>query len=120
MAYNADRQRRAKRGRSRIRRQEKYRVTVLRTPRHMRVQLIKPVPTGDEIIVSASTMEEAFKQVHKGYTGNIAAAEQVGRLLAKRALEKGIKQVAFDRSGFQYHGRVKALADAARDEGMEF
>ena len=120
MAYNANRIRRAKRGRSRMRRQEIIRLTVLRTPRHMRVQLIKPVATGDEIIVTASTLEEAFKKTYKGYTGNIAAAEQVGRLIAKRALEKGIKKVAFDRSGFQFHGRVKALAEAAREEGMEF
>ena len=120
MAYCVNRARRAKRGRSRIRRQGVCRLQVFRSPRHIRVQLIKPVSDGDQVIVSASSLETAFKSMYQGYTGNKAAAEQVGRLIAKRALEQGIKKVAFDRSGFLYHGRVKALAEGARDEGMEF
>jgi len=71
------------------------------------------------VLVAASTVEASVKE-GMGYTGNVDAAKVVGKVLAERAKEKGIAQVAFDRSGFKYHGRVKALADAAREHGLEF
>ena len=72
---------------------------------------------GSEILASASTNENEIKQ---GNNGNIDAASRVGKLIAERAKTKGIKEVAFDRSGYKYHGRVKALAEAAREEGLNF
>jgi large subunit ribosomal protein L18 len=74
-------------------------------------------PTGGEILVAASTVE---KEQRGSTTGNIEAASKIGALIAERAKEAGISKVAFDRSGFNYHGRVKALADAAREGGLEF
>ena len=120
MADKLRRLRRAKRGRSQMRRQAKCRLTITRTPRHISVQLIKPMPKGDEVLASASTMEQAFKKAHQGFSGNITAAVAIGKMIAERALAAGVKDVAFDRSGYMYHGRVKALADAAREGGMEF
>ncbi|MBC8652200.1 50S ribosomal protein L18 [Providencia vermicola] len=76
-------------------------------------------PNGSETLVAASTTEKAINEQVK-FTGNKDAAAIVGKLVAERALEKGIKVVAFDRSGFQYHGRVQALADAAREAGLQF
>ena len=72
---------------------------------------------GDQVLVTASTVE---KDLRGGATGNADAAARVGELIAKRAKEAGIERVAFDRSGFRYHGRIKALADAARENGLEF
>ena len=72
---------------------------------------------GDRIVAQASTLEAPLRD---NQTGNKAAAAAVGALVAKRALEAGVKQVAFDRAGFKYHGRVKSLADAAREEGLVF
>lgn len=74
---------------------------------------------GSEVLVAASTVEKAIAEQLK-YTGNKDAAAAVGKAVAERALEKGIKDVSFDRSGFQYHGRVQALADAAREAGLQF
>jgi large subunit ribosomal protein L18 len=74
-------------------------------------------PEGDRVIAAASTLDESLRS---GATGNIEAARAVGELVAKRAKEAGVGKVAFDRSGFKYHGRVKALADAAREAGLEF
>lgn len=76
-------------------------------------------PNGSEVLVAASTVEKAIAEQLK-YTGNKDAAAAVGKAVAERALEKGIKDVSFDRSGFQYHGRVRALADAAREAGLQF
>ncbi|GAA58004.1 50S ribosomal protein L6 [Clonorchis sinensis] len=76
-------------------------------------------PNGSEVLVAASTVEKAIAEQLK-YTGNKDAAAAVGKAVAERALEKGIKDVSFDRSGFQYHGRVQALADAAREAGLQF
>tara|TARA_B110000977_G_C10772170_1_gene375107 strand:+ start:136 stop:417 length:282 start_codon:yes stop_codon:yes gene_type:complete len=91
------------------------RLSVHRTPRHIYAQII--APDGDKVIASASTLDSDLRS---GATGNIAAAEKVGKLVAERAKKAGVVAVAFDRSGFRYHGRVKALADAARETGLEF
>lgn len=109
------RQRRAKRGRMKIRELGEHRLCVHRTPRHIYAQVI--APTGDQVLASAATVE---KDLRGGATGNIEAASKVGKLIAERAKKAGIARVAFDRSGFRYHGRVKALADAARENGLEF
>ena len=109
------RQRRAKRSRMRIREQGVTRLCVNRTPRHIYAQVI--AAEGDKVIATASTLE---KDLRGGATGNIEAASAVGKLVAERAVAAGISSVAFDRSGFKYHGRVKALADAAREAGLEF
>ncbi|MFP3014255.1 MAG: 50S ribosomal protein L18 [Arsenophonus sp.] len=93
------------------------RLVVHRTSRHIYAQVI--APNGFETLVVASTIEKTINKQVK-YTGNKEAAEVVGKLIAERALEKGIKEVALDRSGFKYHGRVMALANAARDGGLKF
>ena len=82
-----------------------------------RLQLI--APSGSEVLAAASTVEKDLKGSLKA-TGNAEAAAAVGKAIAERAIEKGILKVAFDRSGFKYHGRVKALADAAREAGLQF
>ena len=92
-------------------------MVVNRTPRHIYAQLI--APSGSEVLASASTVETELAGSLKG-TGNSAAAAAIGKAIAERAIVKGIKKVAFDRSGFKYHGRVKALADAAREAGLQF
>ena len=114
-AKNDSRLRRARRARARMRQLGVNRLSVHRTPRHIYAQII--APAGDKILASASTLDS---ELRKGVTGNIAAAAAVGRLVAVRAKEAGIESVAFDRSGYKYHGRVKALADAARETGLEF
>ena len=122
----ASRQRRAKRARMKIRELNAPRLTVHRTPRHIYAQVIHapstPVPAavdgnGDRVVVQASTLDKALRN---GATGNVAAAAAVGRLIAERARAAGIEAVAFDRSGYRYHGRVKALAEAAREAGLRF
>lgn len=109
--------RRARRTRLAIREQRAYRLCVHRTPRHMYAQVIDP--TGSRVVAAASTVEPDLKK-ELGVTGNIAAASAVGKAIAERAKAAGVTRVAFDRSGFKYHGRVKALADAARENGLEF
>jgi large subunit ribosomal protein L18 len=91
------------------------RLTVNRTPRHIYAQLI--TPDGDQVLAAASTLDESLRG---GSTGNVEAAAKVGSLIADRGKEAGVSKVAFDRSGYKYHGRVKALADAAREGGLEF
>jgi len=91
------------------------RLCVYRTPRHIYAQIISE--QGDRIIACASTVE---KENRKNKTGNVEAASTVGKLIAKRSIEAGIDRVAFDRSGYAYHGRVKALAEAARESGLKF
>ena len=117
MDKNAARARRARRARSKIRELGGYRLSVHRTPRHIYAQVI--APNGSEVIASASTVQKDLSSGVK-YTGNSDAAAAVGKAIAERAKAKGITQVSFDRSGFKYHGRVKALADAARQNGLEF
>jgi len=107
--------RRARRSRAKIRELGAYRLCVHRTPQHMYAQVI--APAGDSVVASASTVE---KDLRDGATGNIEAAAKVGKLIAERAKAAGVSAVAFDRSGFKFHGRVKALADAAREGGLEF
>ena len=93
------------------------RLVVHRTPRHIYAQII--APNGSEVLAAASTLEKAISESLK-YTGNKDAAAAVGKAIAERALAKDIKEVSFDRSGFQYHGRVQALAEAAREAGLQF
>lgn len=107
--------RRAKKTRAHIRHLGVNRLTVTRTPRHIYAQVISP--TGGVVIAQASTLDASLRS---GTTGNVEAAKAVGALIAERAKAVGITKVAFDRSGFKYHGRVKALADAARENGLEF
>jgi large subunit ribosomal protein L18 len=107
--------RRARKSRIRMRTAGATRLTVHRTPRHIYAQII--APEGDKVLASASTLD---KDLRSGATGNIDAAGKVGALIAERAKAAGVTQVAFDRAGFKYHGRVKALADAAREGGLEF
>ena len=116
MDKRAKRQRRSRRTRARIARQDIHRLCVHRTPRHIYAQII--APDRATVVTSASTVQ---KDVRKGLksTGNKDAAVAVGKAIAARAAEKGIKKVAFDRAGFRFHGRVKALADAAREAGLE-
>ncbi len=111
----AARVRRARRSRAKIRELGVFRLSVHRTPQHIYAQVISPA--GDRVMASASTLE---KELRSGATGNTDAAANVGRLIAERALAAGITRVGFDRSGFRYHGRVKALADGARAGGLEF
>ena len=96
---------------------ERPRLAVFRSNNHMYAQIIDD--TVGNTLVAASTAEKAVK-VELKYTDNVEAAAYVGTLVAKRALEKGINTVVFDRGGFIYHGKVKALADAAREAGLEF
>jgi large subunit ribosomal protein L18 len=117
MNKQESRLRRAKKTRSRIRSLEATRMTIFKTPRHMYAQII--TSDGAKTLACASTLDKELRKSLKT-TGNAEAAKEVGKLIAKRALEAGIKTVAFDRSGFVYHGRVKALADAARESGLEF
>lgn len=117
MDKKAARIRRATRARRKMQELGATRLVVHRTPRHIYAQVI--APNGSETLVAASTTEKAINEQVK-FTGNIEAAAVIGKLIAERALEKGITSVAFDRSGFQYHGRVQALADAAREAGLQF
>ena len=107
--------RRAKRARAKISELRMNRLCVVRSPRHIYAQIISP--SGDDILASASTLEKKSKS---GATGNIDAAGKIGKLIAERAKKAGIEKVAFDRSGYAYHGRIKALAEAAREGGLEF
>lgn len=84
----------------------------------MYAQLVSP--DGATILASASTVEKDLRVQIEGYSGNCTAASLVGQLIAERAKTLGVEEVAFDRSGFRYHGRVKALADAAREHGLRF
>jgi large subunit ribosomal protein L18 len=114
-AKKDSRLRRARRARAKMRDLGASRLCVNRTPKHIYAQIISP--EGDKVLASASTLD---KDLRSGATGNIDAATTVGKLIAERAQAAGITEVAFDRSGFKYHGRVKALADAAREGGLQF
>ena len=111
--------RRGMRTRLKIRELGVCRLCVHRTPSHIYAQLITPSAVGDRTLIAASTVEPALRQALKS-TGNIEAARAVGKAIAEKAKAMGLTQVAFDRSGFKYHGRVKALAEAAREHGLEF
>jgi large subunit ribosomal protein L18 len=116
MEKKVSRQRRARRGRAKIRELKVMRLCVHRTPRHIYAQVFDP---QSRVVVTASTVQKDVAGDLK-QTGNVDAAKAVGKAIAERAKAKGITQVAFDRSGFKFHGRVKALADAAREHGLEF
>lgn len=118
MANKVARIRRARRGRSKIRELGAHRLCVYRTPKHIYAQVISP--NGSEVVASASTLESEVREEIEGYTGNVAAAAVVGKVVATKAKAAGVEKVAFDRSGFKYHGRIKALADAAREQGLQF
>ena len=111
---NNSRLRRAKKVRAKIKVQESPRLTVFRSSRHFYAQVFDSL--GSKVIVSASTNEKESDMK----LNNREAAAAVGKKVAERALENGIKKVVFDRSGYKYHGRIKALADSARDAGLEF
>ena len=117
MDKNNARLRRAKTTRSHIRKLGVARLSVLRTGQHIYAQLF--TADGSKVLASASTVEADVKDGLKG-TKNLEAAAKVGRTIAAKALAAGIEKVAFDRSGYRYHGRVKALADAAREGGLQF
>lgn len=107
--------RRARRSRLKMRELEAVRLCVYRSSQHMYAQVISA--DGSKVLASASTLDANLRG---GATGNSEAAKQVGLLVAERAKAAGVTKVSFDRSGFKYHGRVKALADAAREGGLEF
>ncbi len=109
--------RRAARSRAKIREIGAVRLCVYRTPRHIYAQLL--APSGDKVLACASTLEATIK-ASVPTTSNINAAIAVGKAIAEKAKAAGVTKVAFDRSGYQYHGRIKALADAAREHGLEF
>ena len=112
---NIKRQKRATKTRSKIELSENNRLTVFRSNSHIYAQV--STFDGSQVIASASTTESSIKNDNNG---NIEAASKVGKLIAERALEKGIDKVAFDRSGYKFHGRVKALAESAREAGLSF
>lgn len=97
---------------------ERPRLSVYRSLRHMYAQVIDD--ESGVTLVAASSLEPALRDKLGSSTGNVEAAAEVGRLLGQRALEKGITRVVFDRGGNRYHGRVKALAEGAREAGLEF
>ena len=112
------RKRRYKKTRAKIRELQAYRLSVHKTPKHMYAQIISP---ENDTVVSVSTLQAEIKKALKnGKTGNIKAAEIVGKVIAQKAKKAKIETVAFDRSGFMFHGRVKALAEAARENGLKF
>lgn len=114
-AKKESRLRRARKVRIKIRETGVSRLCVHRTPRHMYAQVT--TADGSQVLASASTLDKDLRQ---DATGNVDAAKKVGALIAERAKKAGVESVAFDRSGFRYHGRVKALADAAREAGLQF
>ena len=118
MDKKSSRLRRARRARAKIRELAVNRLTIFRTPKHMYAQVI--APDGSQVIASASTVEKAVSAQLDGASGNSNAAAVVGKAIAERAKAAGVESVAFDRAGFKYHGRVKALADAARENGLKF
>jgi large subunit ribosomal protein L18 len=110
--------RRARQTRIRIAEQLAHRLSIHRSNQHIFAQLYSPC--GSKVLASASTMEADIKKALNGNGGNSAAAQQVGKIIAERAIKAGVTEVAFDRAGFRYHGRVKALAEAAREAGLKF
>lgn len=109
--------RRATRTRAKIRELRAFRLSVHGTPRHIYAQVI--TPDAASTVAAASTLEKSLRE-GLSHTGNVEAARRVGAAIAERAKAAGVTRVAFDRSGFKYHGRVKALAEAAREGGLEF
>ena len=112
---NTSRLRRARKTRSNVRSKGVHRLTVFRSSKHIYAQVM--LKDGSKVLTAASSNESDTKSKNNG---NIEAASKVGKLIAERSLEQGIKKVAFDRAGYKFHGRVKALAEAAREAGLSF
>jgi large subunit ribosomal protein L18 len=110
------RTRRAKKTRAKIKELDMPRLSVHRTPRHIYAQLVMP---NGRVVASASTLSAEIKK-ECAYGGNVKAAAVVGKVISSKIKDLGITKVSFDRSGFKYHGRIKALADSARSQGLEF
>jgi large subunit ribosomal protein L18 len=117
MNKNVQRLRRAVRARAKIRELKALRLSVHRTSQHIYAQVFDA--SGTNVVAAASTVQKSVSEGLKG-TKNLAAAAAVGKAVAERAMAAGIESVAFDRSGFRYHGRIKALAEAAREAGLKF
>ena len=117
MNKKESRQRRAKSARRHIKELGATRLSIHRTPRHIYAQIF--TADGSQVLACASSLEKEMRD-SLDHGGNVQAAAAVGKLVAERALAAGIESVAFDRAGFRYHGRVKALADAARESGLKF
>jgi large subunit ribosomal protein L18 len=116
MSKKVQRLRRATRSRAKIRELKALRLSVHRTSQHIYAQIFDP---ESRVLAAASTVQKSLAEGLK-YTGNSEAAAAVGKAIAEAAKAKGITEVAFDRSGYKYHGRIKALADAARENGLQF
>jgi large subunit ribosomal protein L18 len=116
MTKKVQRLRRATRSRAKIRELKALRLSVHRTSQHIYAQILD---AESKVLAAASTVQKVLRGAVK-YTGNVDAAAAVGKAIAEAAKAKGISEVAFDRSGYKYHGRVKALADAAREHGLQF
>jgi large subunit ribosomal protein L18 len=116
MTKKDQRLRRATRSRAKIRELKALRLSVHRSSQHIYAQILDP---NSKVLATASTVQKEVRGDLKG-TGNISAAAAVGKAIAEKAKTAGITEVAFDRSGFKFHGRVKALADAAREHGLKF
>lgn len=117
MDKKVKRLRRARKTRAHIRELGGHRLTVHRTPRHIYAQIV--TADGSRTVVAASSVEKTIRSQLQS-TGNVEAAILVGKTVAAKAKEAGLETVAFDRSGFRFHGRVKALAEAAREHGLQF
>ena len=117
MDKKQSRLRRSRKPRAKIRELRVHRLSVHRTAQHIYAQVI--APDGGNIVAAASTLQKDVRGDLKS-TGNIDAAKAVGAAIAKRAIDAGVDKLAFDRSGFRYHGRIKAVADAAREAGLKF
>ena len=117
MNKKQSRLRRAQKTRARIRVLGANRLCVYKTPQHIYAQII--APNSSEVITSASTLDKDVRDKIKN-SGNVEAATFVGKAIAKKAKKAGVIKIAFDRSGYKYHGRIKALADSARENGMKF
>ena len=118
MSYKTEaRLRRSRATRAKIRQQKAVRLTVHRSNTHIYAQVIDA--SGSKVLAAASTAEKDVRSSVK-YGGNVKAAAEIGRRIAEKAKQLGISQVAFDRSGYKFHGRVKALAEAAREAGLKF
>lgn len=119
MNKRLSRLRRAKKTRSKIKSLGINRLSVFKTARHIYAQIIADDVTESKVLFSVNTLQKEVKS-ELSYSGNKDAAKLVGRIIAEKASKAGIEQVAFDRSGFKFHGRIKSLADAARESGLKF
>ena len=119
MNKQTSRSRRGLKTKALIRKSGRIRLVVFRSGTHIYSQIIEADCLGDKVLVSCSTMDKEIKSTLAGKP-KVDQASLVGKLLGKRAKDKGITQVAFDRAGYKYHGRVKALAEGARDAGLDF